>query len=68
MSNQEAPVFCSEEHLNYLDDLRESGKTNMFGARPYLMREFSYLSAKDAGNILSYWMETFPRNKTSQQE
>ena len=29
-----------QEHLDYLDELRESGITNMFGARPYLMQSY----------------------------
>jgi hypothetical protein len=55
----ERPAFVTEEHLNYLDELRESGKTNMFGARPYLMREFPLLDKDDAGKVLSYWMKSF---------
>ena len=55
----ERPSFVTEEHLNYLDELRESGKTNMFGARPYLMREFPLLDKDDAGKVLSYWMKSF---------
>lgn len=47
-----------EEYLVYLDELRESGVTNMFGARPYLADEFG-LSNKDAGEVLSHWMKTF---------
>jgi len=52
----EKPV--SEEHLYYLDKLRESGVTNMFGATPYLQNEFG-LERKEASRILLYWMETF---------
>ncbi len=47
------------EHLEYLDELRDSGDTNMFGAIPYLMEEFPKLSKKDAGIILTYWFQTF---------
>jgi hypothetical protein len=42
----------------YLDDLRESGVTNMFGARPYLVRTFKF-DEKTAGKYLSAWMATF---------
>ena len=52
------PVFVTEEHLQYLDDLRESGKTNMFGAAPYLAIEFG-LGKTFSLKVLSYWMETF---------
>lgn len=46
------------DYFHYLDGLRESGVTNMFGARPYLMEEFG-LDSKKAGDILSEWMRTF---------
>jgi uncharacterized protein YciI len=46
------------EHLEYLDELRESGVVNMFGARPYLQQEFG-LSKAESGKVLSLWMDTF---------
>jgi len=49
----------TEEHLTYLDELRASGITNMFGARPYLIEAFPELEKREAGNILGYWMENF---------
>ena len=52
------PEELKEEHLVYLDELRESGVTNMFGATPYLQVEFR-LGKHKAMDILSYWMETF---------
>lgn len=63
MTNKAMPVAAKEEHLDYLYYLRQSGETNMFGARPYLMSEFPSLSKDDAGEILSFWMRTFPREK-----
>lgn len=48
-----------EKYFIFLDDLRESGVTNMFGARPYLMEEFSKLTDAQAREILSQWMKTF---------
>jgi len=56
------------EMLEYLNDLRESGATNMFGARPYLQEEFG-LERKEASAVLAEWMETFkkPVNVTSEQ-
>jgi len=53
------PEVLTEDHLIYLDDLRESGITNMFGARPYLIGAFPGLSSKESVNILTYWMQTF---------
>ncbi len=47
-----------EEEFKYLDDLRESGVTNMFGAIPYLVGSFG-IENKAANDILGKWMETF---------
>jgi hypothetical protein len=54
----EKPEGLTEEHLDYLDDLRESGVVNMFGARPYLALAFN-LDQETAGKYLTYWMRTF---------
>lgn len=48
-----------DEVNEFLDELRESGITNMFGARPYVMREFPTLAKEEAGTMLSEWMRTF---------
>jgi hypothetical protein len=45
----------------FLDDLRESGVTNMFGARPYLIEEFPE-HRRVAASVLSAWMNTFDRS------
>ena len=45
-------------YFEYLDDLRESGTTNMFGAGAYLINEFG-ITRKEASKILSEWMRTF---------
>jgi hypothetical protein len=47
-----------EQYLIYLDELRESGVTNMFGAAPYLSEAFG-LKMSEARTILAHWMETF---------
>lgn len=52
------PQIVENEYLEFLDELRESGTVNMFGAGPYLELEFN-LSRADAKTILMYWMETF---------
>ena len=36
----ETQVELTDEHREFLKDLRDSGVTNMFGACPYLMDEF----------------------------
>lgn len=42
----------------YLEDLRKSGVTNMYGATPYLRTEFD-LSSCEARTILADWMENY---------
>ena len=54
----ERPEIVEDEHLTYLDELRESGATNMFGATPYVQREFG-IDADESGKILQYWMDSF---------
>jgi hypothetical protein len=49
----------TEEHLRYLDQLRESGVTNMFGAVPYILLQFPDLSEQQAKQVLIHWMKTF---------
>ena len=47
-----------KEMFDYLNDLRESGVTNMFGASPYLVNEFG-IDKYEARKVLSKWMENF---------
>jgi hypothetical protein len=46
-----------KEHEEFLDELRESGETNMVGAAPYLQEEFD-LTRNEARTILSEWMKS----------
>jgi hypothetical protein len=54
----ERPSFVEDEHLVFLDKLRASGVTNMFGATPYVARAFG-TNKKTSSAIVSYWMKTF---------
>mgnify|MGYP003649042780 CR=1 FL=1 len=51
-------MVATKEHLEYLDSLRESGETNMFGAGEYLEAEFE-ITRHEARSILTQWMSTF---------
>jgi hypothetical protein len=53
------PEGLTEAHLLFLDSLRESGETNMWGAAEYLSPAFSDISYEQAGPILLYWMGSF---------
>lgn len=44
------------KYYKFLNRLRKSGVTNMFGAGPYLEEHFD-LEPKEARKILSSWMD-----------
>ena len=49
----------TQEKVNkFLDSLRDSGKTNMVGATPYIQKQFN-ITKYDAQRFLIKWMETF---------
>ena len=54
----EWPTAVAEEHLTYLDRLREDEVTNMYGAGPYQMELYG-LDPGEARTVLAYWMKTF---------
>ena len=47
------------EVFDFLDNLRSSGDTNMFGARSYILESFPKISNFQAGKLLTKWMKTF---------
>ena len=52
------PEGVTNEHLNYLDNLRDSGATNMFAAGGWVTGTFG-VTKKEAETIVLYWMESF---------
>jgi hypothetical protein len=50
---------AEQEILEYLNDLRNSGATNMFGALPYLTAEFPYEEKTECKRCLMLWMNNF---------
>ena len=48
----------TNEYWIYLEQLRRSGVTNMFGAVPYIMDEFD-VDRAEASKILSNWMKNY---------
>jgi len=52
-----------ETYFEYLDRLRESGVTNMFGSVPYIQNQFD-VSESQAKRIFKAWWETFDENET----
>ena len=57
-SKIERPEVVTEAHLEYLDELRESGVTNMLGAAPFVREAFD-LSTEDSKTVHLYWMQSF---------
>ena len=55
-------IEITEEHLTYLDDLRESGIMNMFGAVGSIRGEFD-LNKIDATDVLTHWMKTYEERR-----
>jgi hypothetical protein len=51
--------MTTNEYWLYLEDLRRSGVTNMYGAVPYLMNAFPELSSGEASSILADWMKNY---------
>ncbi len=50
--------LSKKEVYSFLDELRLSGKTNMFGATPYIVDKFA-IEEKEAQEWLSEWMKDF---------
>ncbi len=60
------PSIVTDEHLKFLDELQDSGETNMYEAGSYLEEEFpelsgdsSFHSSLKTKQILKYWRESF---------
>ena len=51
-----------KEVFTYLNELRDSGVTNMFGATPYLVDEFGF-DKRNASNYLILWMQSYKNEK-----
>jgi len=52
----------NNHYYNFLNSLRDTGVTNMFGAAPYLVDVFG-VSRAEAQEILFQWMLSFEGNK-----
>lgn len=53
------------KYFDYLERLRQSGETNMYGAAPYLQEEFPELryAPERARGILLAWFSTFEKGE-----
>ena len=65
MTTKEIADKITQEMKNvfsYLNELRDNGKTNMFGATPYIVNEFN-MDKRTAANYLILWMQSFKNEK-----
>jgi antitoxin component HigA of HigAB toxin-antitoxin module len=60
MINEQDIIFdeISNEVFLYLEELRESGVTNMFGAHQYVMEDFE-ISKPLAIKLVKTWMDNY---------
>lgn len=62
-SNQKYQIY-----FDCLEGLRQSGETNMYGATPYLQREFPELRRfEDAKAVLLAWFRSFESDDPPEQ-
>lgn len=54
------------EGFDYLDELRESGRTNMFGAPAYMERELGWPRLK-AVRVWVMWKNTFDHERSVEE-
>jgi len=64
MINEQDIIFdeISNEVFLYLEELRESGVTNMFAAHIYIMGDFE-ISKPLAIKLVKTWMDNYKENK-----
>jgi hypothetical protein len=57
----------NKEYFQFLNELRESGDTNMWGASSYLEAEFG-LDRREARRVLSDWMGWLEDQEVARRE
>jgi hypothetical protein len=58
MKSDPVTLYDMVEYFEFLDQLRESGDTNMYGAEPYLQEEFD-LDREKARDVVLKWMRSY---------
>lgn len=56
MSWIKGDTLTEQEYFDYLERLRQTGTTNMFGAGPYLKQQFG-ITRKEATEVIGKWMQ-----------
>ena len=50
-----------EEYFKFLNELRDTGITNMFGAASFLEDAYPELNRQEAKSVLMEWMRSFDK-------
>ena len=58
------PNELKEEIFAFLDELRLSGYTNMYGAAPYVVDCYD-VTVREARKLLKEWMDTFSERNSN---
>tara|TARA_R100001015_G_C4524357_1_gene92507 strand:+ start:257 stop:439 length:183 start_codon:yes stop_codon:yes gene_type:complete len=58
-------MIDKDEVFGFLDELRESGITNMFGAAPFIRSAFPDVDKKESRELLGEWMKTFSERQSN---
>lgn len=64
----ERPACVTDTHLYFLDGLRMTGITNMYGAVPYIQEAFNGMTRDTASKVLAYWMNSFSERHPEPEE
>lgn len=59
-------IIILDEHLEYLDNLKVSGETNVFVFRIHLKEAYPKLTREEAREIVIYWIETFSERQQNE--
>lgn len=59
-------MSMQEQVNDFLNDLRDSGAINMFGAVPYIVEEFG-VNKYEARDLLKNWMMSFSHRDLEEQ-
>ena len=59
--------ITTNKYWIFLEQLRRSGVTNMYGAAPYIEEEFG-VSSKEAKSILIDWMRNYNPNDYKEEK
>jgi len=64
MTDNEKPIKHEwKEYYIFLEDLRESGVTNMFGSPAYLQDAFDNIGSRASVKIVANWMHNYEELK-----